>query len=139
MTARVRVTVFAVGMCVCVWFTENQVAIAAAGGIERVVSAMAGHAGSAGVQERGCGALWSLAVNAGTWLWYMVCGIGVECVAEWAWRDAQCGGWPRAECCARVCEAVCMTARVRVTVFAVGMCGCVVHRELRGDRSGRRH
>ena len=59
------VFVSAVGI-VRVWFTANQVAIAAAGGIERVVSAMADHAGSAGVQERGCGALWNLAVNAGT-------------------------------------------------------------------------
>ena len=49
-----------------VWVTENCVAIAAAGGIERVVSAMAGHAGSADVQESGCAALSCLAVNAGT-------------------------------------------------------------------------
>ena len=42
---------------------ENCVAIAAAGGIERVVSAMAGHAGSAGVQESGCDALWNLAAR----------------------------------------------------------------------------
>ena len=49
-----------------VWFTANKVAIAAAGGIERVVSAMAGHAGSAVVQEYGCVAFGSLALNAGT-------------------------------------------------------------------------
>ena len=66
MTACVRLFVSAVGMCACVWFTENKVAIAAAGGIERVVSAMAGHAGSAGVQEHGCAALWNLALTAGT-------------------------------------------------------------------------
>ena len=48
-----------------VWFTENCMAIAASGGIERVVAAMAGHAGSAGVQEYGCDALWDLAVNDG--------------------------------------------------------------------------
>ena len=67
-----------------VWFTENQVAIAAAGGMEHVVSAMAGHAGSAGVQSAGCDPLWNLALNdAGTPLWYlyMACGIGVACVA----------------------------------------------------------
>ena len=55
--------------CICghVWVcgAENKVAIAAAGGIERVVSAMARHAGSAGVQEYGCDALWDLAVNDG--------------------------------------------------------------------------
>ena len=64
MTARVHV--FRVGgWHVCVCGPENQVTIAAAGGIERVVAAMAGHAGSAGVQEAGCGALWNLSVNAG--------------------------------------------------------------------------
>ena len=65
-TACVRVLVSGVGTCACVWFTENRVAIAAAGGIERVVSAMAGHAGSAVVQEYGCVAFGSLALNAGT-------------------------------------------------------------------------
>ena len=65
-TTRVRVLVSGLGTCARVCFTGNQVAIAAAGGIERVLSAMAAHAGSAGVQERGCGALRSLALNAGT-------------------------------------------------------------------------
>ena len=82
MTARVRVFVSGVA-CARVWFTENKVAIAAAGGIERVVSAMSGHAGSASVQGSGCAALQNLAANAGTSLWYlyMACGIGVACVA----------------------------------------------------------
>ena len=53
-------------LTVRVFFTENHVAIAAAGGIERVVSAMAGHARSVGVQESGCGVLRNLAVSAGT-------------------------------------------------------------------------
>ena len=74
--------------CVRVWFTGNQVAIAAAGGIERVLSAMADHAGSAGVQDYGCGALWNLAVNAGT-SWRVAV---VSCVSR-----SGCGGAGSAE------------------------------------------
>jgi len=43
--------------------TENQVAIARAGGIEVVLSAMEEHAWSVGVQEQGCLALCSLSFN----------------------------------------------------------------------------
>jgi hypothetical protein len=43
---------------------ENKERIAAAGGIDRVVQAMAAHVGVAGVQEQGCGALRNLAANA---------------------------------------------------------------------------
>jgi hypothetical protein len=42
---------------------ENEKRIAAAGGIDRVVQAMAAHVGVAGVQESGCAALWTLAAN----------------------------------------------------------------------------
>jgi predicted hotdog family 3-hydroxylacyl-ACP dehydratase len=42
---------------------ENRGRIAAAGGNDRVVQAMAAHVGVAGVQEQGCVALWNLAAN----------------------------------------------------------------------------
>ena len=42
---------------------ENQVKIAAAGGIQVVVGAMTQHPGAAGVQQYGCWALCNLAVN----------------------------------------------------------------------------
>jgi hypothetical protein len=38
--------------------------IGAEGGVEAIVQAMGGHRGSEGVQEKGCGALWNLALNA---------------------------------------------------------------------------
>ena len=52
------------GYCVCA--AENQVKVAAEGGIGAIVAAMRGHAASAGVQEYGCAALRHLTVN-GTW------------------------------------------------------------------------
>ena len=42
---------------------ENKVTMANAGGIELIVSAMKEHKSSAGVQEKGCGALRNLASN----------------------------------------------------------------------------
>ena len=62
--------------------SEYNVAITAAGGIERVVAAMAAHAGSAGVQECGCGVLRSLAVNDGMCMWCMPWGIGCRTCRE---------------------------------------------------------
>ena len=46
-------------MCVCA--EANKAAVAAKGGIEAVVAAMRRHEGVAGVAERGCGALTSIA------------------------------------------------------------------------------
>ena len=47
--------------------SENREAIVAAGGIGRVLAAMAGHEGSFAVQEDGCGALGMLSRGHGTW------------------------------------------------------------------------
>ena len=46
------------------WNTDNQVKIAAAGGIESILNAMKQHAQHESVQENGCGALQNLSVNA---------------------------------------------------------------------------
>ena len=45
----------------------NRAAIAAAGGIERVLAAMVAHAADARVQEEGCAALVNLALDAGAY------------------------------------------------------------------------
>ena len=43
---------------------DNQVKIAAAGGIESILNAMKQYAQHESVQKQGCGALWNLAANA---------------------------------------------------------------------------
>jgi hypothetical protein len=43
---------------------DNKVKVAAEGGIGAILGAMRGHPESEEVQAKGCGALWSLAVNA---------------------------------------------------------------------------
>ena len=42
---------------------DNQILVAKAGGIGAILSAMKAHPSSAGIQEKACGALWSISVN----------------------------------------------------------------------------
>ena len=58
------------------------------------------------------------------------CVIVVPGVRHWCrvWRGVAWRRAPHRFECVRVYEAVCMTARVHVSVLAVGMCACVVQR-----------
>ena len=53
--------------CLVLWYlavnADNQVKVAAAGGIEAVLGAMRQHGAVASVQEQGCRALWNLTAN----------------------------------------------------------------------------
>jgi len=70
----------------------NKVKIAEAGGIAAIVAAMGSHVGVSGVQEQGCWAFASLAVNDGTaWCQYWSCVACQMCVMmrmrDWALAD----------------------------------------------------
>ena len=65
-------------VCVCMFRLDVCVTIEAAGGIGRVVAAMADHAGTSAVQLQGCGTLLNLALsNVGTWcvVWAVRCAL----------------------------------------------------------------
>ena len=115
-------------MCVCA--EANKAAVAAKGGIEAVVAAMRRHEGVAGVAERGCGALWNIAMLGG---WSSaVCARAAAVqggAAAAAVRAASARG--AATCVRAVVCAVCRHAvGGRCTTGGACVCACVWARSL---------